>query len=357
VALLGKSGKLLSMTTMRETRAAVQQVRRVDPVAEPTLPIAAVERDTGLSKDTLRMWERRYGFPSPQRDAQGERAYPMAQVERLRLIRRLIDAGHRPSRVMALDGPAVEALLDKARRTEAAGAAAATVGQRRLPEILAALQRFDLQALRLDLQGDLARLGLERFVRDLLAPACTGVGEAWLHGEIAVHQEHAFTEIVERLLHQALLTLPPVPASAGPRVLLTTLPGEPHGLGLLMAEAQLVLEGAVCIPLGLQTPLPEIVAAAAAHRVDIVALGLSGCSPERSLVATLQRLRQALPRSVALWAGGRAPALRRRRLVGINVVTELHDVPAALQAWRNHRPAPAADDRADARAVLVHRAP
>ena len=39
-------------------------------------PISAVERETGLSKDTLRMWERRYGFPAPGRDAQGERVYP-----------------------------------------------------------------------------------------------------------------------------------------------------------------------------------------------------------------------------------------------------------------------------------------
>ena len=46
--------------------------------------IAAVERETGLSKDVLRMWERRYGFPVPERDANGERLYPAAQVERLR---------------------------------------------------------------------------------------------------------------------------------------------------------------------------------------------------------------------------------------------------------------------------------
>ena len=45
-------------------------------VARPiTLSIAAVERDTGLSKDTLRVWERRYGFPQPGRDGFGERAY------------------------------------------------------------------------------------------------------------------------------------------------------------------------------------------------------------------------------------------------------------------------------------------
>ena len=35
--------------------------------------IAAVERDTGLSKDVLRMWERRYGFQVPKRDANSER--------------------------------------------------------------------------------------------------------------------------------------------------------------------------------------------------------------------------------------------------------------------------------------------
>ena len=32
------------------------------------LNISAVERETGLSKDVLRIWERRYGFPEPRRD-------------------------------------------------------------------------------------------------------------------------------------------------------------------------------------------------------------------------------------------------------------------------------------------------
>jgi len=62
-----------------------------------TLSIAAVERDTGLSKDALRIWERRYGFPTPQRDGSGERAYPLEQVEKLRIVKRLMDGGHRPS--------------------------------------------------------------------------------------------------------------------------------------------------------------------------------------------------------------------------------------------------------------------
>jgi DNA-binding transcriptional MerR regulator len=62
---------------------------------EPTLSIAAVERDTGLSKDTLRVWERRYGFPAPTRDAIGERLYGRADLQKLRMLKRLLDAGHR----------------------------------------------------------------------------------------------------------------------------------------------------------------------------------------------------------------------------------------------------------------------
>ena len=64
---------------------------------EAGLPIAAVERETGLAKDTLRVWEKRYGFPQPLRDASGNRLYPAEQVQRLLLVRRLLDAGLRPN--------------------------------------------------------------------------------------------------------------------------------------------------------------------------------------------------------------------------------------------------------------------
>ena len=73
-----------------------------------TLGIAAVERDTGIAKDTLRVWERRYGFPRPARDAAGDRAYPTEQVEHLRRIKRLLDAGHRPAKVVGMSVPQLQ---------------------------------------------------------------------------------------------------------------------------------------------------------------------------------------------------------------------------------------------------------
>ena len=49
----------------------------------PPLNISAVERETGLSKDVLRIWERRYGFPRPDRDDNAERQYAPDEVAKL----------------------------------------------------------------------------------------------------------------------------------------------------------------------------------------------------------------------------------------------------------------------------------
>ena len=87
----------------------------------PGFNIAAVERETGLSKDVLRVWERRYGFPAPSRDDHGERIYPAEQVERLRLVKRLMDAGHRPGKLLATPTEELNALAP--RRPEPPGAA------------------------------------------------------------------------------------------------------------------------------------------------------------------------------------------------------------------------------------------
>jgi hypothetical protein len=107
-----------------------------------SLSIAAVERDTGLSKDTLRVWERRYGFPLPQRDAIGERAYPLDQVERLRIVKRLLDAGHRPGRVVALPLPALQQLADSTVDHPQRGAGGLGAGDlRQLVDLMRAARR------------------------------------------------------------------------------------------------------------------------------------------------------------------------------------------------------------------------
>lgn len=298
-----------------------------------TMSIAAVERDTGLSKDTLRVWERRYGFPLPTRDTTGERNYPFDQVERLRSIKRLLDAGHRPGRVVAM------APTDLDRLTQATGIRTAatqqTVDRSETPDLaglMAAVRRHDVEGLRQQMARATARIGLGRFVLDVIAPLNVQVGEEWMQGRLEVFEEHLYTESVQVVLRNALQQLQAVD-SAQPRVLLATVPGEPHGLGLLMAEAMFALEGCRCASLGVQTPVWDIVRAAAALNSDVVALSYTGCTNPHQVTDGLTELRGKLPPRVALWAGGRAPVLQRRSIDGVKVLPSLQDVTTALAEW------------------------
>lgn len=290
--------------------------------------IAAVERDTGLSKDVLRMWERRYGFPVPDRDSNGERCYPAEQVDRLRQIKRLMDLGHRPGKLIATAPEALNALTP--RRTEKRPACSPSVDDA-LNEFLHLIKQHDVAGYQQAMQQRLARQGLQQFVQDTVAPLTHRVGEAWEDGSFEVFEEHLFTELTKRLLRQAISALPG--GLRQPRILLTSVPDETHVLGLLMVEALFALEGAECIPLGTQMPLLEIGRAAQAHSADIVALSFSSAFPQRQIPGLLQQLRLILPDQVSLWIGGGGVA-RITGQSGVEILGSLEAALNALQDWR-----------------------
>lgn len=296
--------------------------------------IAATERDTGLSKETLRMWERRYGFPSPQRDEQGERVYPVEQVARLRLLKRLLDAGHRPGRIVHL----IEAdLRQLAAAPPLAPAPQSLVAGADLDPLLRLVFEHDVVGLRRRLGAALARQGLAAFATQIAAPLCTQIGDAWMRGRIEVWQEHLATEVLQAVLREGIARLPdPAPADR-PCVLIGTLTGELHGIGLLMAEAMFADDGARCVPLGVQAPVWDFVLAARALQADIIALSFTGCLSPGQVNEALAELREKLPERVELWAGGSAPVLRRRPTEGVRALASLSDIRTELARWRAHR--------------------
>lgn len=297
------------------------------------LPITAVERETGLSKDTLRVWEKRYGFPRPLRDAADDRLYPMDQVQRLKLIRRLLDAGHRPGKVAGLNDEALKSLLDKIpslSKTDLKSNAT----DADFSYLLDAIESHDDQGLRQALSHAQMRMGLAPFVTDLVAPLTTAVGEAWAQGRFEVFEEHFFTEAITSVLKSSIATLSASSALQAPKVLLTTLPQELHGLGLLMVEALLVLEGCQCVCLGTQTPITDIVRAAEAYQVDVVALSFTNLQSTSAVQASLRSLRRELNANTEVWVGGSCQALYQKPWDGITALQALNGLPALVAQWR-----------------------
>lgn len=313
----------------------------MDELLQPTAAwpgIAAVERETGISKDSLRVWERRYAFPQPMRDTAGERVYPPEQVLKLRLIKRLLDRGYRAGRLVPASLDSLQALLGDGMAAQGAARASAPA-RGDLAPFIEALRSHQFEALRRLLAQALLRMGLGPCIDDLIAPLTTEIGELWMRGELQVFEEHVFSESVQAALRQAMQALPRPTVEQTPRVLLSTLPGEQHGLGLTMAEAMLVLEGCQCLSLGVQTPVADLVLAAAAHRADVVALSCSAFMAPAAVAAGLAELRLALPAAIEIWAGGSSLALQRSSAhASLRHMPSLGQVADELARWRAAHP-------------------
>ena len=269
--------------------------------------IGTVERDTGIGRDTLRIWERRYGFPMPARNAKGERVYSAEQVRRLQVIRRLMDQGLRPGKVVPLDA---QALGDLAGTLPAAAASTDSVDPA-LAQLIALASAGDAGGLAAALDKALARDGLRAFVLDTFAPLSGAVGELWAGGKLQIFEEHLLTRHLVQFLDVAMNRVGRPPGD--PEVLLATLPGEQHALGLLMAEALLWHAGRATLNLGTDVPMDQIVAALRRTGVQTVALSFSACYPRGPVRDHLRELAARLPSDVNVWIGG-AGVWRLRKL-------------------------------------------
>ena len=182
-----------------ETHHAASEISAIGRLAPVThsATIASVERDTGLGKDTLRVWERRYGFPQPVRNACGERVYPPNQVEKLRLMRHLIDLGHRPGKIVVQDISDLQALLSQGAchtRTGAPGA------HEDLMHYIDLCKAGQFEQLRDALWQQLQRTGLHALVIEVAAPLNGMVGDLWARDRIAIYEERLYTESIQAVL-------------------------------------------------------------------------------------------------------------------------------------------------------------
>jgi DNA-binding transcriptional MerR regulator len=109
----------------------------------------------GVSPNTLRSWERRFGFPSPRRSAGGHRQFDLGEIEALRSA---LEETHNVSSAVSIA------------RERGSGPSSPM----RLKSLLA---RFDEAAADRLLEESLAVRSMERTVEEILLPALGALGE------------------------------------------------------------------------------------------------------------------------------------------------------------------------------------
>ncbi len=227
---------------------------------EPLYNIGVVSRMTGISVATLRVWERRYGFPNASRTPGGHRLYTEREIARLRWVKAQTDKGlHIGQAIRNLEhleksGHFPESLPQHDRES---GQKAEGFSREALRDNLTtALLSHDLETADRLLGEALPIYPLEALILDVIGPTWAEIGEAWMSGRISVATEHLATSY---LRHRLLMWLASGPPARRLRpVVLACAPGEWHEGSLLMFGVLLRRQGWPIAYLGQSLPLPDL---------------------------------------------------------------------------------------------------
>ena len=302
---------------------------REPPGEQTRYPLRAVIRQTGLSADALRAWERRYGAVQPTRTSGGQRLYSVHDVERLILLRRATAAGHSIGEIATLDRETLERLV--ARSASSPGPKQlATAVDAEVREALVAAEALDVVGLERLLRRSALSLGSAVFIDEALPRFLRTIGDQWHRGEVTPAHEHLASQTARRVLTWVTMAYD-APADA-PRIIVATPAGELHELGAMLAVAAAAGEGWRPVYLGPDLPADDIAAAAEQIGARAVALSLVHGDGQATL-RQLEEIARLLPESTTLIAGGVA-AVRLERSLADTRILVLRDLESLRSVLR-----------------------
>ncbi len=215
-----------------------------------------VEERTKVPASTLRQWERRYGFPLPERSDAGYRLYSDHDLSSIEAMKRHVEDGVPASRAADL----VQKLSVIPEGPRPAGELA--------QELVAALVSLDEARAGDVLSEAFALHSVEAVMQGVIKPSMVEIGERWHSGEVRTTTEHFASNYLEARL-RALLTLGSSAQASSQQqraVIVSCAPGEHHELGALMLAVALRRAGYRVYFLGADTPIADLAEMARAVR-------------------------------------------------------------------------------------------
>ena len=257
--------------------------------------VTSTSRLTGLAPGTLRAWERRYAAVDPLRDAAGRRIYDAGMIERLTRLQRLTERGHPIRRLASLDDAALDELLNESSQIGYGGVEMLS------EQMLEAVMVYRIGALDRLLSVAIATLPLAILVTRVIAPLLSLVGTRWAEGKLDIAQERMLSSLLRARM---IAILNPRPSETSPKLLFSTLPGEHHELGLLMAALLAYGAGAPLLYLGTDLPARDLATLAGELGAKAVALSCVDSGLADSALIDITGLVALLGNGVEVWVGG-----------------------------------------------------
>jgi DNA-binding transcriptional MerR regulator len=298
----------------------------------PKYNIKAVCAQTGIRAVTLRAWERRYRFVSPQRTASNYRLYSDRDVALLRWLKGRVDEG------LAISSAAAELAEMRQRgqwpdplpalRPEPRVASAEAPG-RYVARLYRALTTHDEAGAAAVLAEAHAVFDVPTMCTEVFIPCLVEIGEAWGRGTLRIATEHFASSFLRGRLLTLFQALPV--QRGGPRVVVGCAPGEMHDIGALILALFLRRDGFRVEFLGPDVHVDDLLAYARDARPAIICLSAGSEEAVRHLRRVQAGLQRMRPRP-KFGFGGRAFNLRPALRETVPGVFMGETVPAACAA-------------------------
>ncbi len=220
----------------------------------PTYNLKAVLKETGITADTLRAWERRYGLPMPERTPGKHRLYSSYDIETVKWLMKRQSEGLSISHAVELwrkqIASGADPLADSAKQ--------AVMPTNRLnleatrSDWVNACCQFDTLKAEQILNEAFAVNSVELTCAEVMMRGLHEIGELWLKNRVSVQQEHFASAIAMRRL-EALMNAAPAP-SHPESILAACPPNEWHAFPTLLLSLFLRRRGWNVIYLGANVP-------------------------------------------------------------------------------------------------------
>lgn len=280
--------------------------------------VREVEERTGVPASSLRQWERRYGFPTPERSPSGYRYYSERDVEGIMRMRDLVADGVAASRAATMVAES---------QVSASGVRSAAV---LADELRGALVALDAERAEAVYSEALALYPVHLVMLEVVRPALVRVGDMWHAGEVNVATEHFASSFLQGRVRSLFRLM--TGAGRGHRVVVACAPGERHEIGSLILSVMLKRAGFQVAYLGADTPIADL--ADMVRREGFEAVLLSATSEEAH--AALRAARSQLREMPALLVLGGAALERNPELAaesgGVFLGNDVRKVVPELEA-------------------------
>ncbi len=277
---------------------------------------------TGLTRQLLHTWERRYGVVSPRRGRNDARLYADADVWRLQLLKTCVDDGHRIGRIASLDQSELKRLAQE--RDDR--------GKIPFTDILDAIDQLDVATIEQRLTIHFAVLGPARFVRRVVVPLMTEIDVGRESGRMCSAGERIVTSIFRTLLGQGLRLIDF--QDGDPVGIFTTPQGEAHEIGSLCAAVLAQNSGIRAVYVGAESTVCDMLNICKAADARLLGLGVASMT-ESALNSCINALDAKRPRHLELWLGGPgANILGDDTPSGTTTIDDPFELPPAFQRFR-----------------------